>query len=271
MVAEQDQGAWRTAAHCRWRAGTPGLLTGHRGRPPHARRRAWGRPAGAAANGTPPTAQAPGWWQLPGISAAPRRRPTQFAPGLDRSGTDAAMLHACTLLFRVRLRVRREPPENSEHSALATPDAHVLRRLVDRYGSEVCLAPRRAARCRTWRRGTAQPPTEMETSGRRASAYERGIREHWRRPSRSQPTRARTTVVDLKDGSRGTIATEPAAEQPQGSRSAPGSEHRGATASVDAGGRPQRVRTGDGFRLPPTVVTPGLQWGLHTRRPTCPS
>lgn len=147
----------------------------------------------------------------------------EFVRGLDpERGTHAAMLHACTLLFRGAgyEAFEGQPPENSEHSALATPYAHVtapLRRLVDRYGSEVCLAVAAGRPVPDWVLGALpQLPTEMETSGRRASAYERGIVNMVETLVLSAYVGQEftATVVDLKeDGSRGTIVIrEPAVE-----------------------------------------------------------
>lgn len=148
---------------------------------------------------------------------------SEFVRGLDpERGTHAAMLHACTLLFRGAgyEAFQGQPPENSEHSALATPYAHVtapLRRLVDRYGSEVCLAVAAGRPVPDWVLGALpQLPTEMETSGRRASAYERGIVNMVETLVLSAHVGQEftATVVDLKeDGSRGTIVIrEPAVE-----------------------------------------------------------
>ena len=147
----------------------------------------------------------------------------EFVRGLDpERGTHAATLHACTLLFRGAgyEAFEGQPPENSEHSALATPYAHVtapLRRLVDRYGSEVCLAVAAGRPVPDWVLGALpQLPTEMETSGRRASAYERGIVNMVETLVLSAHVGQEftATVVDLKeDGSRGTIVIrEPAVE-----------------------------------------------------------
>ena len=62
-----------------------------------------------------------------------------------RSPNHAAMLVACTRLLRgaATSRFNGEPPEQPEHAALASEYAHVtapLRRLVDRYAGEICLA-----------------------------------------------------------------------------------------------------------------------------------
>ena len=55
------------------------------------------------------------------------------------------MLNACTLLFRGAgyQAFRGTLPEQPMHAAIAAPYAHVtapLRRLVDRYAGEICVA-----------------------------------------------------------------------------------------------------------------------------------
>ncbi len=147
----------------------------------------------------------------------------EFVRGLDPSrGTHAAMLHACTLLFRGAGYEAFDgaAPQHREHSALATPYAHVtapLRRLVDRYGSEVCLAVAAGRPVPEWvLQALPQLPAEMEISGRRASAYERGIVNMVETLvlSAHGGQEFTATVVDVKeDGTRGTIVIrEPAVE-----------------------------------------------------------
>lgn len=93
----------------------------------------------------------------------------------------AAMLYSCTLLFRGAgyLAFNGQRPDNAQHAALATHYAHVtapLRRLVDRYAGEVCLAVCAGDPVPEWvATALAQLPKEMESSNRKASAYERGI------------------------------------------------------------------------------------------------
>ncbi|HEY1175184.1 MAG TPA: RNB domain-containing ribonuclease, partial [Phytomonospora sp.] len=68
-------------------------------------------------------------------------------------------------------------PEQSLHSAVAAPYAHVtapLRRLVDRYATEVCLALCAGAEVPAWvREALPALPKEMAVSGRRAGSVER--------------------------------------------------------------------------------------------------
>lgn len=106
-----------------------------------------------------------------------------FVRALDPSRpADAAMVVAATTLLRgaAYTALDGEPlPEQLQHAALASSYAHVtapLRRLVDRYGLEVCAALSAGEPVPEWAR-TALPqlPGEMQASGRRAGAYERGV------------------------------------------------------------------------------------------------
>ena len=106
----------------------------------------------------------------------------EFVRTLDPERPDhAAMLYSCTLLFRGAgyLAFNGERPDNAQHAALATHYAHVtapLRRLVDRYASEVCLAVCAGEPVPEWvTAALPELPREMEASNRKASAYERGI------------------------------------------------------------------------------------------------
>ncbi len=70
-------------------------------------------------------------------------------------------------------------PDDANHAAIAAEYAHVtapLRRLVDRYGTEVCLALCAGAEVPPWvREGLPRLPEAMTRAARRAGAYERGI------------------------------------------------------------------------------------------------
>lgn len=94
---------------------------------------------------------------------------------------DAAMLNACTTLFRGAGydSFTDGAPTGAIHAAIAAPYAHCtapLRRLVDRYASEICLALSAGQPVPDWALAALESlPTEMEESSRRASKYERGI------------------------------------------------------------------------------------------------
>ncbi|MBO9524252.1 MAG: RNB domain-containing ribonuclease [Nocardioidaceae bacterium] len=70
-------------------------------------------------------------------------------------------------------------PEQPLHAALAAPYAHVtapLRRLVDRFGLEVCAALCAGQEVPGWvREGMPELPELMQSSGRRAHAYENAV------------------------------------------------------------------------------------------------
>jgi exoribonuclease R len=72
-----------------------------------------------------------------------------------------------------------EIPEQAEHSALASEYAHVtapLRRLVDRYGLEICAALSAGEEVPSWVREQLHGlPETMQRSGRLANAYENSV------------------------------------------------------------------------------------------------
>ncbi|MGH1562554.1 RNB domain-containing ribonuclease [Mumia sp. DW29H23] len=92
-----------------------------------------------------------------------------------------AMLEACTGLLRGAGYVAFDgaAPEYAEHSAIAAPYAHAtapLRRLADRYVSEVCLAVSAGTEVPTWvRSGLPDLPEVMAGTGRLASSFDRAV------------------------------------------------------------------------------------------------
>lgn len=90
----------------------------------------------------------------------------------------AAMVVACTRLLRGSgyAAFDGDAPENVEHSAIASTYAHVtapLRRLVDRYAQEVCVAICADEPIPEWVRAALPGlPETMAGSGRRASQYQ---------------------------------------------------------------------------------------------------
>ena len=93
----------------------------------------------------------------------------------------AAMLNACTTLFRGAgyQSFSGGIPEDVEHAALAVEYAHTtapLRRLVDRYAGEICLALCAGEPVPAWvLRALEALPGEMQAAERRAKKYERAI------------------------------------------------------------------------------------------------
>lgn len=93
-----------------------------------------------------------------------------------------AVLVKCTMLFRGAGYLALEgeiPDENLEHSALATRYAHTtapLRRLVDRFVLEICHAVANGQPVPPWASEALEAlPGQMQASGRKAGAYERGV------------------------------------------------------------------------------------------------
>ena len=93
----------------------------------------------------------------------------------------AAMVVACTRLLRGSgyAAFNGSVPEQSMHSALAAQYAHVtapLRRLVDRYAGEICVAICAGTPVPDWVLAKLeQIPAEMQASGHRSGGYERAI------------------------------------------------------------------------------------------------
>jgi exoribonuclease R len=93
----------------------------------------------------------------------------------------AAMLNACTVLFRGAdyRAFSGGIPEDAEHAALAIDYAHVtapLRRRVDRYAGEICLALCADQPVPLWVLATLDAlPAEMMGAERLAKKYERAI------------------------------------------------------------------------------------------------
>ena len=118
-----------------------------------------------------------------GISWKQRVGYPEFVRSLDAAvPREAAMLNACTTLFRgagYDAFVDGAPQHGVEHAAIAAPYAHVtapLRRLVDRYAGEVCVAVCAGRPVPDWVLAALEElPSEMEASSRRAGRYERGI------------------------------------------------------------------------------------------------
>ena len=106
----------------------------------------------------------------------------EFVRSLDPSRPgDAAMLNACTTLFRGAgyAAFDGSVPEDAEHAAIASDYSHVtapLRRLVDRYGGEVCVALCAGTPVPGWVRDALPGlPAEMARADQAAHRYERAV------------------------------------------------------------------------------------------------
>jgi exoribonuclease R len=106
----------------------------------------------------------------------------EFIRSLDPSRpADAAMVVACTTLLRGAgyAAFRGSLPDQTEHAALASSYAHVtapLRRLVDRYGLEICSALCAGTDVPGWvLEGMDDVPDVMRDSNRKSHAYENAV------------------------------------------------------------------------------------------------
>ena len=106
----------------------------------------------------------------------------EFVRSLDPSRPDhAAMINACATLFRGAgyKAFSGGIPEQAEHAALAIDYAHVtapLRRLVDRYAGEICLAHCADRPVPDWVfRDLDRLPAEMSRADQQAKKYERAV------------------------------------------------------------------------------------------------
>ncbi|MFC6152075.1 RNB domain-containing ribonuclease [Nocardioides yefusunii] len=111
----------------------------------------------------------------------------EFVRSLDPTiPSHAAVVLACTRLFRGSGYAAftgglpdGEMPEVVEHAAVASVYAHVtapLRRLVDRYGTEVCLALHAGEPVPAWvLERLPELPATMRSTGSLAGKYERGV------------------------------------------------------------------------------------------------
>lgn len=104
-----------------------------------------------------------------------------FVRTLDASvPAHAAMLNACTMLFRGAgyQDFAGTAPEQPLHAAIAAPYAHTtapLRRLVDRYSGEICVSVCQGRPVPEWVLADLPAlPGLMDDSDRRAKKYERG-------------------------------------------------------------------------------------------------
>ncbi|SEQ97993.1 RNB domain-containing ribonuclease [Microlunatus flavus] len=135
---------------------------------------------------------------------------------------DAAMMNACTVLFRGAgyAAFDGSVPEDPEHAAIASDYSHVtapLRRLVDRYAGEVCLALCAGTPVPGWvRDALPQLPEEMARADQAAHRYERAVVD-WVEACLLQPRVGEVftgTVVEVEpEKSRGTVVVQdPAVE-----------------------------------------------------------
>ncbi|MDO5683017.1 MAG: RNB domain-containing ribonuclease [Propionibacteriaceae bacterium] len=169
----------------------------------------------------------------------------EFVRSLDSSrGDHAAMLYACTTLFRGAgyQAFNGVLPADALHAALAIEYAHAtapLRRLVDRYVLEICAAICAEVDVPEWVIAELDSlPETMAESSRRAKKYERGIvdlTEALLLSGREGDVFIGTVVdVDNKRGRGRFMINEPAVEAPvKGSQLPLGQEIEARLVSVD--------------------------------------
>lgn len=149
----------------------------------------------------------------------------EFVRSLDpKVPAEAAMLNSCTTLFRGAgyQAFSGSIPTDVEHAALAIDYAHVtapLRRLVDRYAGEICLALCADQPVPSWvHAGLDALPEEMASADRRGKKYERAIidlTEAAMLADRVGQTFTGVVVEVEEDRQRGTVMLEsPAVEAP---------------------------------------------------------
>lgn len=117
-----------------------------------------------------------------GIEWPPSMPYPEFVRSLDpESPRHAAMVLACTRLFRGSGYEAFDGtlPEHTGHAAVASDYAHVtapLRRLVDRYAGEACVAICAGSEVPDWVvEGLESVPATMRSSGTLAGRYERAV------------------------------------------------------------------------------------------------
>ncbi|MBD8869931.1 RNB domain-containing ribonuclease [Nocardioides donggukensis] len=147
-----------------------------------------------------------------------------FIRGLDPvRPRHAAMVVACTRLLRGSgyAGFEGELPEQTEHSAIAAEYAHVtapLRRLVDRYAGEVCVALCAGTEVPSWvTERLPDLPGLMQSSRQRANRYENAIvnlvEAATLEPHLGESFPGVVVEVDPEDQTRGEVSlAEPAVE-----------------------------------------------------------
>jgi exoribonuclease R len=141
----------------------------------------------------------------------------QFIHGLDpKVPAHAAMLTACTVLFRGAgyTAFSGGVPQRPEHAAMKSEYAHVtapLRRLVDRWAGEICVALCADTEVPEWVRDSMDEiPKIMDEADRRANAYERSIVSMVEAGLVAEQIGSLfdgvITEVDAREGTRGVVA-----------------------------------------------------------------
>jgi len=143
----------------------------------------------------------------------------------------AAMVVACTRLLRGSgyAGFNGEVPEQHLHSAIAAAYAHVtapLRRLIDRYALEICVAICAGEPVPQWVLDKLEElPKTMQQSGRRANQYENAVLDLVESaalaPRVGETFDAVVVEVDDKDDRRGELTVQEPAIEARVSSSSP--------------------------------------------------
>lgn len=167
-----------------------------------------------------------------------------FVRGLDPAvPAQAAMLNACTRLFAGAgyAAFDQAPPAQPLHAALAAPYAHCtapLRRLVDRYSGEVCLALCAGREVPDWVKAALPGlPDTMAAADTRAKKYERGIVDLVEAlvlaPRVGETFTGTVIAVDARGEGGTVLIADPAVEAKASGRLTLGAEARVRLESVD--------------------------------------
>ncbi|MFC3716132.1 RNB domain-containing ribonuclease [Luteimonas soli] len=151
-----------------------------------------------------------------GIGWPQARSYPDFIRSLDPANPrDVAMMTACTTVLRGAgyVAFNGEVPEHSQHSALASQYAHAtapLRRLVDRYVGETCLALSAGTPVPQWVRDALPGlPATMQASSQRAGRYENAVLDLAEAaalaPRVGEEFEGAVVEVDRKDSRRGEV------------------------------------------------------------------
>lgn len=187
-----------------------------------------------------------------GVPWPAQLRPGQLLAGLDR--TDplhvALIEEAATLLRGAGYTLIEGPSDGDDeryrHAGVAGPYAHVtapLRRLVDRFASEACLAAAAGRTPPTWvLAALARLPSEMSAGDRRARAVDRAAidaTEAWVLRGRVGEEFGAAVIEASEDGTSGDIALSdpPVRARCSGSGLAPGARIRVRLVEADVAGR----------------------------------
>lgn len=150
-----------------------------------------------------------------GLGWPERQAPAEFLAGLDPARPDALALHvAATRLLRGAGYTAFDggAPEKFRHAGIGAAYAHVtapLRRLVDRYGTEICVALHAGHDVPEWvRTALPQLPSAMGGSDRVASQVERACiaqAESWALSGRTGEEFVATVLRSGGDGDHGEV------------------------------------------------------------------